>query len=102
MKRIFLLLVIILIVILIAGRRHYPSNAKGFLNFKKCKGLKSPASRTTIIESLGQPTVVQDEGNNLRLLFETPAIMGEPITVLIDKKTDLSFCIKCSEDRACQ
>lgn len=102
MKRIFLLLVIILILILLVGRGYYSANAKGFMNFKRCKGLKSPASRTKIIENLGQPVLVQDEGNNMRLIFETPSIMEEPITILIDKKTDLSFCIKCSPDCECQ
>ena len=102
MKRIFLLLVIVLIVILAVGRKYYFANAKGFLNFKRCKGLKSPASRTKIIENLGQPIVVNDEGNNMRLYFEAPSIMEEPITVLIDKKTDLSFCIKCSADCECR
>lgn len=102
MKRIFMFLAIILIVILFLGRNYYSINAKGFMNFKRCRGLKSPVSRSRLIENLGNPVRIEDEGNQMKLIFETPSIMSGHITALVDRKTDLTFCIKCSEDCQCQ
>jgi hypothetical protein len=102
MKRIFLILVIIFVVILFMGKGYYTANAKGFVNFKRCRNLKSPVSRTTLIEAFGKPIQIYDEGTNLRLVFETPSIMSGMITASVDKKSDTAFCIKCCEDSGCR
>ncbi|MFH1622778.1 MAG: hypothetical protein ABIA97_06665 [Candidatus Omnitrophota bacterium] len=102
MKRIFLILVIILLIILAVGRGYYFSNVKGYLNLRKCKNLKGGISKTELIKILGKPIQMQDTGNTMTLTFETPSIAAEPISAIVEKRSDIVFCIKCTENSKCK
>lgn len=102
MKKIFIILVIIFIVILGRGKGYYLSNAKGYLNLRKCRNLKGGISRSELIKVLGNPIQMQNMGNTMTLTFETLSIAPEPISAIVEKKTDTVFCIKCTEDSGCR
>ena len=102
MKKILLILIIILAVIAFFCRKHLAADFKGFRNLIRCSRLKSRTSLKGILKQLGNPVVTEDDIRTMTMLFETPVIMAERIKVVIDKKTNLAICIKCTRDSECR